>query len=92
MSIASRCVALLLSSGAARPDSVQLIPLDRTDRLVLFGVSATPATYKGRKPTLIVNDLKLGDSRGRIGLWIGPGTEGWFSRPADLDDSDRALM
>jgi len=26
-----------------------------------------------------VNDLKLGDSSGGVALWIGPGTEGYFS-------------
>ena len=25
------------------------------------------------------NDLKLGDSSGGVALWIGPGTEGYFS-------------
>ena len=30
------------------------------------------------QPCLIVNDLKLGDSSGAVGLWIGPGTEGYF--------------
>ena len=28
---------------------------------------------------LIVNDLKLGDSSGDLALWIGPGTEGYFT-------------
>ena len=31
------------------------------------------------QPCLIVNDLKLGDSSGGVALWIGPGTEGYFS-------------
>lgn len=32
------------------------------------------------QPTLLVNDLKLGaDQRGAIGLWVGPGTEAYFS-------------
>ncbi|MEZ2440264.1 hypothetical protein AB6805_00980 [Chitinophaga sp. RCC_12] len=32
------------------------------------------------QPTLIVNDLKQGkDLRGSIGLWIGPGTLGYFT-------------
>ena len=30
------------------------------------------------QPSLIVNDLKLGDATGGVGLWIGPGTEGFF--------------
>jgi hypothetical protein len=31
------------------------------------------------QPCLIVNDLKLGDSSGSVALWIGPGTEGYFT-------------
>jgi hypothetical protein len=32
------------------------------------------------QPVLIINDLKLGhESRGGIGLWIGPGTDGYFT-------------
>lgn len=31
------------------------------------------------QPNLIVNDLKLGVSGGAIGLWIGPGTVGYFA-------------
>ena len=31
------------------------------------------------QPTLIVNDLKLGDATGSVALWIGPGTEAYFS-------------
>lgn len=31
------------------------------------------------QPCLIVSDLKLGETRGAIALWIGQGTEAWFS-------------
>jgi hypothetical protein len=31
------------------------------------------------QPTLIVNDLKHGDTEGGVALWIGPGTEGFFA-------------
>lgn len=31
------------------------------------------------QPTLIVNDMKLGDTKGGIALWIGPGTDAYFS-------------
>ena len=31
------------------------------------------------QPTLIVNDLKLGDGEGAIALWIGAGTEAYFT-------------
>lgn len=41
-----------------------------TARLFLHGAS---------QPSLIVNDLKAGAAaRGRIGLWVGPGTEAYF--------------
>lgn len=32
------------------------------------------------QPALIVNDLKLGAGRGRIALWVGDGTEAYFSK------------
>ena len=31
------------------------------------------------QPTLIINDMKAGVARGALALWIGPGTEGYFS-------------
>jgi hypothetical protein len=31
------------------------------------------------QPCLIVNDLKLQPMLGRVALWVGPGTEGYFS-------------
>jgi hypothetical protein len=31
------------------------------------------------QPTLLVNDLKLGDTTGPVALWIGPGTEAYFA-------------
>ena len=30
------------------------------------------------EPCLVVNDLKLGESRGGIGLFVGPGSLGYF--------------
>lgn len=39
-------------------------------RLYMHGVA---------QPTLLVNDLKLGEAQGAIGLWIGPGTVAHFS-------------
>ena len=30
-------------------------------------------------PTFIVNDLKLGESGGGVGLWVGPGTDAHFA-------------
>ena len=31
------------------------------------------------QPVLIVNDLKHGDTEGAVALWIGQGTEAYFS-------------
>ena len=31
------------------------------------------------QPTLVVNDLKAGDTRGSVALWIGVGTEAYFA-------------
>jgi hypothetical protein len=48
------------------------------------GTKARLFVHGNAQPTLVVNDLKAGDSNGAIGLWIGPGTVGYFS---DLDVS-----
>jgi hypothetical protein len=50
-------------------------------RIVVHGIDAR--LYVGdptpqQQPALIIHDLKLGDSTGSVGLWIGPGTEGYF--------------
>jgi len=42
----------------------------RTARLYVNGAE---------QPCLIVNDLKLEPQQGRVALWVGPGTEGYFS-------------
>jgi len=42
----------------------------RTARLYVNGTA---------QPCLIVNDLKLAPNQGRVALWVGPGTEGYFA-------------
>ncbi len=49
-------------------------------RIVVQGASASLYLNGAAQPCLIVHDLKLGDSEGAIGLWIGPGTEGYFRK------------
>ncbi len=49
-------------------------------RVVVTGERASLYVNDAPEPTLVVNDLKLGAARGRIGLWIGPGAIGYFSR------------
>jgi hypothetical protein len=49
-------------------------------RLVVDGRRASLFVNGARQPALIVNDLALGETHGRIGLWVGPGTVAYFSR------------
>ena len=48
-------------------------------RITVQGTTARLYVHGAPQPTLIVNDLKLGDSSGDVALWIGPGTEGYFT-------------
>jgi hypothetical protein len=43
------------------------------------GVKARLYVNGATQPTLLVNDLKLGDSKGAVALWIGVGTEAHFA-------------
>ena len=48
-------------------------------RITVDGTKARLYVHGAAQPCLIVNDLKLGDSKGAVALWIGPGTEGHFT-------------
>ena len=48
-------------------------------KIVVTGVRAQLYVNGAEQPCLIVNDLKLGKTKGQIGLWIGAGTEAYFS-------------
>jgi hypothetical protein len=48
-------------------------------RISVEGTKARLYVHGADQPCLIVNDLKLGDSSGAVALWIGPGTEAYFS-------------
>lgn len=48
-------------------------------RITVEGTKARLYVHGAPQPCLIVNDLKLGDSSGGVALWIGPGTEGYFT-------------
>jgi hypothetical protein len=48
-------------------------------RITVEGTKARLYVHGANQPCLIVNDLKLGDSSGSVALWIGPGTEGYFT-------------
>lgn len=48
-------------------------------KIVVSGVQAQLYVNRAEQPCLVVNDLKLGETRGHIALWIGSGTEAHFS-------------
>jgi hypothetical protein len=48
-------------------------------RIVVNGTKARLFVHAAEQPCLIVNDLKLGLAKGAIGLWVGPGTNGYFA-------------
>lgn len=59
---------------------VDLVPGEWTKvRIVVKGAQARLFVHDASQPVLIVNDLKLGSSKGAIGLWIGPGTVAHFA-------------
>ena len=59
---------------------VDLVPGEWTKvRIEVRGVKARLYVHDAEQPTLLVNDLKLGEAKGTVGLWIGPGTEGYFA-------------
>jgi len=48
-------------------------------KIVVAGTKARLYVNGAEQPCLMVNDLKLGDSRGAIGLWAYGGTDGYFT-------------
>jgi hypothetical protein len=56
-------------------------------RITVQGTTARLYVHGAAQPALIVNDLKLGDSSGDVALWIGPGTEGYFTGLSIKPDS-----
>ena len=48
-------------------------------KIVVAGAKARLYVHGAEQPTLLVNDLKLGSLRGGVALWIGDGTEAYFS-------------
>jgi hypothetical protein len=48
-------------------------------KIEVQGSKARLYVHGAEQPCLIVNDLKLEPREGRIALWVGPGTEGYFS-------------
>ena len=58
---------------------VDLVPDEWTSvRITLDGDKARLYVHGNEQPTLIVNDLKLPETTGAVGLWVGPGTAAHF--------------
>lgn len=47
--------------------------------VVVHGTNASLYFGGAAQPCLLVHDLKPGNPHGAVALWIGPGTEGYFS-------------
>jgi hypothetical protein len=59
---------------------VDLVPGEWTRmKIEVQGAKARLFVHDSGQPTLLVNDLKHGDAKGAIALWIGPGTVAHFS-------------
>jgi hypothetical protein len=60
---------------------VDLLPDEWTHmRVVVHARRAELYVNDSTQPCLVVSDLKLGDIGGKVGLWIGPGTRGYFTK------------
>ena len=58
---------------------VDLVPNEWTSvRITVDGDRARLYVHGNAQPTLIVNDLKLPETSGSVGLWVGPGTAAHF--------------
>ena len=59
---------------------MDLVPGEWTKiKVEVSGEKAQLYVKDSSQPVLIVNDLKHGDSKGAVALWIGLGTEGYFT-------------
>jgi len=48
-------------------------------RITVSGAKARLYVNGAQQPCLVVNDLKIAPAKGAVGLWIGPGTDGYFT-------------
>ena len=59
---------------------VDLVPGEWTTvKIEVRGLQSRLYAHGAEQPCLVVNDLKLGETKGTVALWIGPGTEAHFS-------------
>jgi hypothetical protein len=48
-------------------------------KIVVSGNKARLYVHGAEQPCLIINDLKMGETKGAVALWVGPGTDGYFA-------------
>ena len=48
-------------------------------KIVVDKTNARLYVHGNQQPSLVIQNLKLGDTTGAIALWIGPGTEAYFA-------------
>lgn len=59
---------------------VDLAPGEWTKvKIEVRGVKARLFVHGNEQPALLVNDLKLGETKGAVALWVGPGTQAHFA-------------
>jgi hypothetical protein len=59
---------------------VDVVPGEWTKfKVKVDGMEARLYINDAPQPVLVVNDLKLGDTKGAVALWIGIGTEAYFA-------------
>ena len=59
---------------------VDLVPSEWTKlKIEVSGGKARRYVNDAPQPVLLVNDLKRGDSKGAVALWVGVGTKAYFS-------------
>jgi len=67
-------------SPGAYESYTDLVPAEWTSiKITVRGRQACLYVNKADQPCLVVNDLKLGESRGQLALWIGSEAEAYYS-------------
>lgn len=56
-------------------------------KIVVSGVHARLYVNGAEQPCLVVNDLKHGETEGMLALWVGSGTDAYFSKMAVRKES-----
>ncbi len=59
---------------------VDMVPLEWTHvKIIIEDDSAEIYVHNATQPTLVVNELLTTEKSGKLGLWVGPGTDAYFA-------------